>query len=262
VWRSTLDFVKQTLAKLHTAIVELLQAHPEGLSEGEMRSLLGIPGHKQVQFGRRRRELHAFYEIEKIREGSEVKYRLKRVRERPTDSEPISQRLRANALRDAHARCQMCGRTIEQHGITLVVDHKIPRSWGGKTEAENLWALCEDCNAGKKDLFSSIDSPQIRAAIVHDSPHVRIGELLKAAGIGNPVPSELIHFVADQDQWDKRLRELRYLGWEIQAKTKKSPAGKNRSFYILRRYTEWPPDPSRWIQKYERERELRNKKAH
>jgi len=36
----------------------------------------------------------------------------------------------------------------------LVVDHKIPREWGGETVSENLEAICEDCNAGKKLMRS------------------------------------------------------------------------------------------------------------
>ena len=47
----------------------------------------------------------------------------------------------------------MCGKTIERHGITLVVDHKIPRDWGGTNAEENLWAICEECFLGKADNF-------------------------------------------------------------------------------------------------------------
>ncbi len=153
----------------------------------------------------------------------------------------------------------MCGRTIEKHGITLVVDHKIPREWGGKTEAENLWAICEECNQGKKNLFASVDSAEMRSAIKHDSVHVRIGELLKGAGVGEPVPSHMIDIVANQDEWRKRLRELRYLGWEITAMRTHLPGGRFQSSYRLDKFTEWPADPSGWIREYEQKRAERNK---
>ncbi|MGA8764049.1 MAG: HNH endonuclease signature motif containing protein, partial [Candidatus Sulfotelmatobacter sp.] len=134
-------------------------------------------------------------------------------------------------LHAAHGRCGICGRTIEKHGISLVVDHKVPRDWGGRTELGNLRAICEECNHGKKNLFASIDSVAVRSAIQHDSVHVRIGELLKAVGVGQPVPSDLIDIVANQDDWRKRLRELRYLGWQIKALRPKMPGKRFQSTY-------------------------------
>jgi hypothetical protein len=248
------------LAQIHNQILALLQQHPEGISEGEMRLLLGIKADEQVQFGRRRRDLHYYYRIGKKRAGKKTLYIL----EGPLDearASSVDEKTRALILRSAHGRCGMCGRTIEKHGISLEVDHKIPREWGGGTELGNLWALCEECNRGKKNLFASVDSAAMRAAIQHDSVHVRIGELLKASGTEVPVPSHLIDIVANQDEWRKRLRELRYLGWKIEASRASVPGGRFQSAYQLRKFTEWPPDPTGWIQRYERERAQRNKKA-
>jgi 5-methylcytosine-specific restriction endonuclease McrA len=47
----------------------------------------------------------------------------------------------------------MCGRTMENHGVTLVVDHKIPRDWCGRDNDKNLWVICEDCSRGKAENF-------------------------------------------------------------------------------------------------------------
>jgi hypothetical protein len=90
---------------------------------------------------------------------------------------------------------------------------------------------------------------------------VRIGELLKAVGVGNRTPSPLLEVVADQDDWQKRLRELRYpvIGWDIETKLYKSPSGKKRSDYILRSYRPWPDDPSGKIRRFEQKRKQRNK---
>jgi len=51
--------------------------------------------------------------------------------------------------RDSY-RCQICGRSAHD-GITLEIDHKIPRSKCGTDDPGNLWVLCFDCNRGKSD---------------------------------------------------------------------------------------------------------------
>lgn len=250
---------KTQLSKIHHQILGLLQEHPEGISEGEMRAALGIKAEDQVQFGRRRRELHSHYRIEKKRAGSKTLYVYVGPLDVARDDTPIDAKTRALVLHLAHGRCGMCGRTVEKHGVALVIDHKVPRAWGGKTQPDNLWAICEECNQGKKNLFASVDSEAVRAASQHESVHVRIGELLKAAGVRNPVPSYVIDIVANQDDWQKRLRELRYLKWVIKPLKKRLPSGRVQASYLLERFTEWPPDPTGWIRRYEQERAKRNR---
>lgn len=48
--------------------------------------------------------------------------------------------------------CRICGRSVND-GVVLEVDHKVPRSWGGNSNLENLWTLCFDCNRGKADSY-------------------------------------------------------------------------------------------------------------
>jgi hypothetical protein len=146
--------------------------------------------------------------------------------------------------------------------IKLVVDHRTPRDWGGTNDLENLWAVCEDCNAGKKAFFSSLDPAVMRKATAHDSVHVRIGELLKAVGVGHRTPSSVLAVVADQDDWQKRLRELRYpvIGWDIETHLYKTSSGKKLADYILRSYKPWPENPSEVIRRFEKEREEKNRK--
>jgi len=151
----------------------------------------------------------------------------------------------------------MCGRTVERHGIALVVDHKIPREWGGETISENLWAICEDCNQGKKNYFKSVDADWMRTVMGYESVHVRLGETLKAFS-GKPVPMDILEFVANQDDWKKRIRELRYLGWEIDAPRRKE-GNKVKSYYRLVKSARWPDDPTGWIREYERKRAERNR---
>jgi hypothetical protein len=164
--------------------------------------------------------------------------------------------------RDGH-RCQMCGRTVQMHGISLVVDHKKPRDWGGTNDRENLWAICEECNGGKKAYFSSLnmDAEFMKKITAHKSVHVRIGETLKAVGIGKRTPPEILHVVADQEDWHKRLRELRYpvIGWEIDTVPYKTASGRKRVDYVLKEYKPWPTDPTAKIRRFEQDRQRRNK---
>ena len=238
-------------------ILEVIKQHPEGISEGEIREILNIPA-EQTNFGRRRRDLNYHYVIETRREGSKVLYVYKGPREQPRDTAQISPRLRAQALHAARGRCGMCGRTIEKHGIVLVVDHKVPREWGGLTEPDNLWAICEDCNQGKKNYFKSLDAAWMRKVMGHKSVHVRLGETLKAFK-GEPVPMDTLEFVANQDDWKKRIRDLRYLGWKIEISKKKLPGGRVSSYYRLIQSKPWPEDPTSEVRRYERERSERNR---
>ncbi len=198
----------------------------------------------QEQLDRRRRTLNEHFVIEKVTGGAATSYRLA-ARKPRTESEDagISERGRAQWLQNG--RCSMCGRTPDEHGVVLQVDHRMPRAWGGSDALDNLQALCEECNRGKKDHFGSLDEygPRIRAASEHDEPHRRIGELLKAFYPGE-VRSDILEMVAHQRQyqedWHKRLRELRELGWEYEVRKEKEAGGRVRSFYRLTRWAEWP----------------------
>lgn len=259
---------------IHLRIVEVMKRFPEGISGGQIRQELekeGLRPEDQTHLDRRKRDLKKWFVIEKIKsvvivDGKKrivTLYRCKGRKRHITDEGQISQRLRAEVIHAAHGRCQMCGKTIETHGITLVVNHRKPRDWGGTNDRENLWAICEDCNGGKKAFFSSLnaDSEMMRKVMSSHSVHVRIGELLKAVGVGNRTPSSLLEVVADQDDWQKRLRELRYpvIGWEIDTLLCKTPSGKKHADYILRSYRTWPEDPTEKIRRFEQERERRNR---
>ncbi|MCA2293012.1 HNH endonuclease [Mycobacterium avium] len=138
----------------------------------------------------------------------------------------------------------MCGKTPLEDGVKLVVDHKIPKAWGGTDDPENLQPLCVECNAGKKDLFETYNefTPQIRQAATCDEPQRRIGELLLAFR-GEWVPSDLIGIVASakeyQEDWQRRLRDLRYIGWDF-AHKKQREGGRVRTYYRLVKSAPWP----------------------
>jgi hypothetical protein len=47
--------------------------------------------------------------------------------------------------------CCSCGRSSKEEGITLEVDHIVPRSKGGSNDMGNLQTLCRKCNIGKSN---------------------------------------------------------------------------------------------------------------
>jgi len=47
--------------------------------------------------------------------------------------------------------CRSCGRSSKEEGITLEVDHIVPRSKGGSDDIGNLQTLCKKCNIGKSN---------------------------------------------------------------------------------------------------------------
>jgi len=66
-----------------------------------------------------------------------------RARARMTDG------LRYRVMRRDGFYCVLCGATGQTH--TLVLDHIMPVSRGGKTTMDNLRTVCRTCNSGKSD---------------------------------------------------------------------------------------------------------------
>ena len=242
---------------IQARILDVLRRHPDGISEGGIREELGISTGEQVQLGRRRRDLNPFFDIEKRRRGLETLYILLGRKPETPDADEVDEKTRAEILHLAGGRCQMCGMTIENHGITLQVDHRVPKDWGGLSEKDNLWALCEKCNRGKKSFFESVTDPRLRESLLHGSIHIRLGELLKAFD-GKLVPKEHLHFVAahTHEDWEKRLRELRVLGWRYEPKKRKRD-GRIRTSFVLLHWEPWPDEPARAIREAERRRKSR-----
>lgn len=156
----------------------------------------------------------------------------------------ISSRLRAQVLMPQ--RCFQCGRTPRDHEVVLDVDFRIPQSWGGGTEIENLQPMCGDCIEGKREYFQSFEAlaGKIRLAINYPEPQRRIGELLLAFGT-EWVRSDLLAIVASaqeyQEDWQRRLRDLRFIGWDYES-MKRTLGGSGRVwvFYRLKKSAAWP----------------------
>jgi hypothetical protein len=218
-------------------------------------------GEPQNHSDRRLRDLRRYFVIPAtLVEGSDPVYELQGWAANLTsDDSPISSRLRAEIL--ASQRCAQCGQTPLVDGVKLVVDHKVPRSWGGGNERENLQPLCEQCNHGKRDYFQSYDADadKIKASINWDEPQRRIGELLLAFD-GAWVRTDLLSIVASskefQEDWQRRLRDLRYLGWEIASEKRHNEGARVWTYYRVVKSTDWPLNIHAAIKAEEKRRAL------
>ncbi len=237
------------------AILDLLRQHPNGLDIDQLKDMLDV-GADQMHLDRRLRSLRKYYDVPGGFEGGRYVYKLGARKTGETDSGVISGRLRAEALNLAKGRCQMCGKTVADDGIKLQVDHKVPQAWGGLTVIENLWAICVDCNNGKRDHFQSYDPDEMAELLAYESVHERIAHLLKMH-MGKPVDSNVIEFVANaterQEDWQKRLRDLRYpvIGLEITSGRYRTPQGFTRSTYTLHNWRDLPPNHRQLIRDWE-----------
>jgi 5-methylcytosine-specific restriction endonuclease McrA len=255
---STMDLPQESkpLNAVAAKALELLIQNPEGLDIEQIRAMLGIEG--QQHLDRRLRDLRKYYHVPCVRkEGRQVYVYQGPKADVITDSGAISGKQRARILDKAKGRCQMCGKTVAEDGIKFQIDHKLPQAWGGLTVDENLWAICEPCNNGKRDHFNSYDPAEMTALLAYESVHERIAHLLKLH-MGQPVDSDIIEFVANaterQEDWQKRLRDLRYpvVGLDIKAGRRKTPEGFWRSTYTLLNWRDLPPNHRKLIQDWEK----------
>jgi 5-methylcytosine-specific restriction endonuclease McrA len=244
-----------------------MKRFPEGISGGQIRQELekeGLRPEDQTHLDRRKRDLKKWFVIEtaastQVLNGIARKvtlYKYAGTRKRIRDEGDINIRVKFEVRRAAHGRCQLCGKTIVEDEIKLVVDHKKPRTWDGTNDRDNLWAICEECNARKKAYFNSMDPNLMKKVTAHESVHVRIGETLKAVGVGNRTPPWLLDVVADQEEdWRRRLHELRcaVIGWEIETAGYKTESGRKKVDYVLRSCKPWPADPTGTIRRFKRD---------
>ena len=84
----------------------------------------------------------------------------------PTAIPALSPRQRFETLHRDGFRCRYCGRTPSIDGVTLHVDHLIPRKEGGDNAPSNLVTACQDCNLGKSSQLL-VNTPEDFAANIH-----------------------------------------------------------------------------------------------
>lgn len=59
--------------------------------------------------------------------------------------------LRERVAVQARHRCGYCLTAATVVGTPMEIDHLVPETLGGKTEEDNLWLACAQCNARKAD---------------------------------------------------------------------------------------------------------------
>ncbi|MBL8031223.1 MAG: HNH endonuclease [Candidatus Doudnabacteria bacterium] len=237
------EFNNLVRGKSERGIYRVLYEHRgQALTMAEIRQTMGLEAGEQEHLNRRMRELYRVFIVERTRRGTETLYQLVGKRDHVLNTDGISMKVRALILKDQ--RCAQCGRTPMEDHVKLHVDHKIPQEWGGTNDPDNLQPLCSDCNEGKRNFYATYDeyADKIKEAANYDEPHRRIGELLKAFK-GEFVRPDLIEIVANskqyQDDWQKRLRELRTLGWVIDVDKRKE--GKRFvAYYAAKHFEPWP----------------------
>ena len=253
--------VEKKLGEIHSKILAILK-RPGGASLFEVREILKV-GDSQEHLGRRLRDLYPHHIFNKTVKGRRLNYEW--LRERPKgewDYSEISKKDRASVLHAAHGVCQMCGKTIAADGIKLNIDHKIPQEWGGTSALENLWAICSGCNEGKRSFFATFDTKTMKQVLAFGSVHRRLLEALRLNS-GKWFDSDFLRFVANfddyQEDWQKRIRELRYFGIEIEVGKMKVGRRIQSRYRLVKDATTLPKDLSAAARKYEAFRAARNR---
>ncbi|MDF1605905.1 hypothetical protein [Nocardioides sp. YIM 152315] len=157
--------------------------------------------------------------------------------------QPIDLRLRAEVL--APQCCAQCGDRPIPDGARLRPAQRIPMRWGGQATRENLEPLCEDCATGRQQYFQRWDhlADQIALAVNHADPRMRLGEFLR---VMSPawVRADLLEAVASakeyQDDWNRRLRDLRFLGWDYEHQNRKTEGSRTWAYYRFVKAAPWP----------------------
>lgn len=204
---------------------------------------------ENIQTDRRMRQLRSHFIVDVVRtpgRRNEVRYVLRGWRAdaaQRTSRQSLPARVEAQIYTEYGNRCAMCGKSPKDEGVRLVIDHKIPLHLGGTNDADNLQPLCEEHNHAKQALFAHYDrwADALRASLSFPDVHLRIGELLKAAP-NVAIPVDLVTLAArEENRGDptRRMRELRDLGWVIDASRRKV-GRRTVSYYTLRHAEPWP----------------------
>jgi len=244
------EFTSLVKNRVSRALYQLLYDERGPLTIPEMKAKLPADMRDQTHLDRRLRTLDDAFVIERVPKDGTVGYVLLRMKPKPAERN-VHPRDRALALSMAGGRCQMCGKTVAEDGIKLVVDHRVPLRWGGSNDIENLWAICSKDNADKQAFFATLEGEhdkKIEAAIKAQDVWHRMGELMRAFGVGGKIPSEMLAMVASyggdyHDDWQRRLRELRERGFDYEFKKRKED-GRWRTTYIVKEVG--PPPPYPW----------------
>lgn len=106
-------------------------------------------------------------------------------------------------------RCTACGRSPEEDGVKLNVDHIVPVDWGGTNDVANLQTLCDECNRGKKAFIASMPDATMKEIMSRATVEQRI-EALFDEFPDRDIPSHIVRLVSKGAfDWQRALRRIR-----------------------------------------------------
>lgn len=143
--------------RIYEQIIEVMKRFPEGVSARQIRhglERMGVSFEDSAHLVRRIGELDKWFIIE-----TTTAVQDERDKRQPADYEQgVSSVLRARVLYAAHGRCQGCGRTIENDGITLSVQRIELGRYNKPVDRGDLRAICQYCQT----LAAPLTEGQVR----------------------------------------------------------------------------------------------------
>jgi|SRR6267143_97630 len=90
-------------------------------------------------------------------------------------------RVRQELIRKSGTQCQICHRQFEERRGKLIFEahHIVPEVCGGKTELENMAALCKECHSSIKSPLQEMNA-EISAEIKKMRTHQKVTSELRA----------------------------------------------------------------------------------
>lgn len=104
----------------------------------------------------------------------------------------VRQALRRRVAEQAQHRCGYCLSAQRVSGMQMTIEHLIPEALGGKTEEDNLWLACVDCNDYKGDRIEATDPDTGEIVRLFDPRHQAWSEHFA----WNPAGDEIVGLTA------------------------------------------------------------------
>ncbi len=132
--------------QIHLQIIEVMKRFPSGVSAGQIRQELekeGLKPEDLTDLDRPIQELDNWFMIEVVLRAENAGVRTPHA----AAGTCVGERLRFEVLLSARGCCQCCGRSIQAHGISLIVRPRERNACSCLEDRDDFWAVCENCYA-------------------------------------------------------------------------------------------------------------------
>lgn len=81
--------------------------------------------------------------------------------------------------------CSHCGEVFDGKNVIYTLDHYLPNSMGGMTNADNLYPLCRECNSKRGDkLVDGVEyykflTEEAKIKLINSISHQKVLKILK-----------------------------------------------------------------------------------